>query len=261
MGNRLKIDISETDEISSVDVSGVLDEDNGLAEATEKITRPIVAINTADIERINSCGVRDWVTWLGVMEKAGKSVFLVRCPPVIISQVNLVKNFVGAGTIVNFYCPYFCSKCDGDNLLLVEVEEAMKALPFKAPACRCAKCDFPMEFDEIESSYFAFLEQMKKKPVDATLAEKILGLSSKSEGRIRTRSTSMPMVTLTPSISTPSSPTVPSASQFKSLLSDLADGTAKPVQLPRTSYRLLYLVVALLAVAVGLLTYLFLIVR
>jgi hypothetical protein len=259
MGNRLKIDISETDEISSVDISGVIDEDNGLAETTARINRPVVAINTAEIERINSCGVRDWVTWLGEMEKAGKSVYFVRCPPAIVSQVNLVNNFVGAGSIVNFYCPYFCSKCDDDNLLLVEVKEALGNLPFKAPMCRCPKCNFPMEFDEVENTYFAFLEHMKKKPVDSAVVEKILGLLSKSESRIRARSMSMPMVTLTPSVSTPSSPTVPS-SDFKSLLADPAFGQDRPTQPPRP-YRLLYLVVALLAVAIGLLAYLILKVR
>ncbi len=166
MGNRLKIASTvRPHEISYVNVSGVIDEDNDLAEATSRIKRPMVAINTADVQRINSCGVRDWVNWLVEMEKAGKSIYLVACPPVIMAQVNLVNNFVGAGSIVNFYCPYFCSKCDGVRvLLLIDVEEALRNLPFKAPTCRCTNCDFPMEFDEIESSYFAFLEQMKKSP-------------------------------------------------------------------------------------------------
>ena len=34
--------------------------------------------------------------------------------------------------------------------------------PFKAPTCRCDECDGPMDFDDMEDSYFAFLAQREE---------------------------------------------------------------------------------------------------
>ena len=56
-------------------------------------------------------------------------------------------------------------------------QEAMADLPFKAPVCRCNACDLTMEFDDIEKSYFAFLEQLKTKIVDQTLVDKVKRLT------------------------------------------------------------------------------------
>ncbi len=88
MGSRLAVDVKETDEISHIRLSGVIDEDNDFSEISNRITKKVVAINTADVDRINSCGVRDWVTWHSELNKRGATIYLVECSPAIMTQVT-----------------------------------------------------------------------------------------------------------------------------------------------------------------------------
>jgi hypothetical protein len=253
MANRLAVNIEDREEFSLVTLSGIVDEDNHLSELPDRIKESLVVINTAHVERINSCGVRDWVTWLGEMEKRGKTIYFIECPPVIMAQVNLVYNFVGSGQIINFFGPYFCSKCDTDRLLLIDVQEALTKIPFKAPVCRCNTCDLTMEFDDIENSYFAFLGQLKNKPLDAAVVDKIKRLTATTGQALRSRSPTIPLPTTTPSSSSSASfsATLPAGRDFKSLLA-----TPEPVEKPRppaASNLMLYVIIGLLVLATTLL--------
>jgi hypothetical protein len=91
---------------------------------------------------------------------------------------------MGSGQIISFYTPYFCPMCDADKELLIEVSEALQEeIPFKAPAYRCDKCDQDLEFDEFESTYFAFLSTVKSEPLGPALEETIRQLSAKEKLR------------------------------------------------------------------------------
>jgi len=92
---------------------------------------------------------------------------LVECSPAIVAQINLVNNFTGQGVVKSFYAPYFCPNCDLEKVLLVETRDLYSITPFKAPSCRCDECDGPMDFDDMEESYFAFLGNAKKIVTDA----------------------------------------------------------------------------------------------
>jgi hypothetical protein len=111
--------------------------------------------------------VRDWVNWLGKAEKSGAQVVMVECSPAIVAQINLVNNFTGQGVVKSFYAPYFCPNCDLEKVLLVETRDMAGQQPFKAPSCRCDECDGPMDFDDMEESYFAFLSNSKKIVTDS----------------------------------------------------------------------------------------------
>ncbi len=217
-------------------------------------------INTADVDRINSCGVRDWVNWLSELEKKEARFFFVECSPAIMAQVNLVNNFVGSGRILNFYAPYFCSSCDTDKMLLIETKDTLRETPFTAPTCRCDQCDHTMEFDDIESSYFAFLGAMKQEELDPAVKELVRKTATDSgEGRLRAR-VSQQIPTLTPSTPTsPSLATTPDSRDLKGLLTDSINleqaRFTKKAEQPTGTRTILYLVIGLLTLAIGLLGY------
>jgi len=255
MGSRLVVEVQEKNDISFVKLTGIIDEDNDLAEVIQKINKAHVVINTADLDRINSCGVRDWVNWLGDLKRKEADYYFVECSPAIMAQVNLVNNFVGSGTILSFYAPYFCSSCDTDKMLLIEVSEAAKTTPFRAPTCRCDQCDHTMEFDDIESSYFAFLNSSPDRPVESSIIEACKSHFADSD-RLRGRTSPMPMVT----------PSTPSADSFSSLLTapqslrglltnSVLPDEERQVQPAALGHTLLYVIVGLLALAIGLLGY------
>lgn len=262
MSSRLVVDIKTTDKVAYITLSGHIDEDNELNELTKKVSQQAVVLNTANVERINSCGVRDWVSWLSELEKKGASLYLAECSPAIMTQVNLVNNFIGGGSILSFYAPYFCSSCDTEKMLLIETAEALGAMPFKAPTCRCDQCDHTMDFDDIESSYFAFLSTIEHQPLDAATADAVGRFASEGEGKLRTRTTSVPMVPSSAGSGgtgpSAGAPTTPSSKDLKSLISDSISfsqpefSNSRPTTQTNT---ILYLVIGLLVVAIGLLGY------
>lgn len=161
MSQKFQHSVQQRGEVSYVKLGGVLDEDNELGELVDKIPNGTAVIDLGEIERINSCGVRDWVNWLSRLEQKGTQSVLVECSPAIVAQINLVNNFTGSGVVKSFYVPYFCPECDEEKVLLVEASD-MGPPPHNPPTCRCDECDLVMDFDDMPESYFAFLATQPK---------------------------------------------------------------------------------------------------
>lgn len=161
MSRKFQSSVQHRGDLSYVKLGGVIDEDNGLNDLVDQIPSGTAVIDLGEIERINSCGVRDWVNWLTKLESNGTHSVLVECSPAIVAQINLVNNFTGSGVVKSFYVPYFCPECDEEKVLLVETTD-MGPPPHEPPTCRCDECDLVMDFDDMPDSYFAFLSNQRK---------------------------------------------------------------------------------------------------
>src|SRR3569832_113001 len=161
MSHKFQSSIQHRADVSYVKLGGVIDEDNELADLADKIPMGTAVIELVEIERINSCGVRDWVNWLSRLENGGTRSVLVECSPAIVAQINLVNNFTGNGVDKSFYVPYICPECDEEKVLLVVVSD-LGPPPHEPPTCRCDECDLVMDFDDMPDSYFAFLSNQRK---------------------------------------------------------------------------------------------------
>jgi len=140
-----------------VKVSGIIDEDNDLAALSPRIRGQAVLIDLATVQDINNCGVRDWVKWREELQGRGIAVVLVECSSAVVAKLNSVSNFNDGGFIKSFYLPYYCTACETEKALLVDLDEFRGEGPIKAPTCRCDSCDGIMAFDDLEESYFAFV--------------------------------------------------------------------------------------------------------
>ncbi len=226
MSQKFQASIQHRGDVSYVKLGGVIDEDNELGDLVDKIPTGTAVIDLGEIERINSCGVRDWVNWLSKLENNGTRSVLVECSPAIVAQINLVNNFTGSGVVKSFYVPYFCPECDEEKVLLVEAAD-MGPPPHEPPTCRCDECDLVMDFDDMPDSYFAFLSNQRKlaEPEKINGAMRDLGRTAEPEGKGKVRSrASQPNLTASrssaASASVPSLPSIqrtsthPSASAF-----------------------------------------------
>jgi anti-anti-sigma regulatory factor len=209
MSHKFQAAVQHRGDVSYVKLGGVIDEDNELGDLVDKIPTGTAVIDLGEIERINSCGVRDWVNWLGKLESNATKVVLVECSPAIVAQINLVNNFTGNGVVKSFYVPYFCPECDEEKVLLVEASD-MGPPPHEPPTCRCDECDLVMDFDDMPDSYFAFLSNQRKlaEPDKINGAMRDLGRSmeadhSRSGSKVRSRASQ-------PNLSSGSKPSVPS---------------------------------------------------
>src|SRR5689334_7611784 len=154
MGAKFGSELTSRDGVSTLKLVGVVDEDNELVSLENKLTGGPLVLDLSEIDRINSCGVRDWVNWLGRIEKNGARPVFISCSPAIVAQINLVHNFTAGGIVKSFYAPYYCPRCEKEKLLRLETRDLLTLAPITtAPTCRCDECDVPMEFDDMEESY------------------------------------------------------------------------------------------------------------
>lgn len=135
---------------------GILDEDNVLTALLSQIQGRLLLVDLAEIERINSCGVRDWVNWLNQIQALGVQVILLRCSPSAISQANMVANFAADAFIHSFYAPYVHPDTGEEQSVLLFTEDLRQMRPITAPKI-FNDSGQELEFDEFEESYFAFI--------------------------------------------------------------------------------------------------------
>jgi anti-anti-sigma regulatory factor len=219
MSQKFQAAVNHQGDVSYVKLAGVIDEDNELGDLVDRIPAGTAVIDLGEIERINSCGVRDWVNWLSRLETQKTRVVMVECSPAIVAQINLVNNFTGSGVVKSFYVPYFCPECDEEKVLLVDASD-MGPPPHEPPTCRCDECDLVMDFDDMPDSYFAFLSNQRKvaEPEKISSAMRALAPASSpgsaagtptDKGKIRARASGTPSMGPTKS-SLPSVPSLPS---------------------------------------------------
>ena len=161
----LFFDAVEQGDLVFVRLDGIIDEGNGLAGRLAELSGRKILLNMAKVERINSCGVRDWVRWIEALEGNQNGIFLVQCNPVVVAQINMVRNFCGARAhVVSFQAPYFCSHCQKEHRETVVTSTVGAAA--RPPEAVCETCGEVMEFDDLPESYFSFTRDHGQRPMD-----------------------------------------------------------------------------------------------
>lgn len=161
--------IRQGDSWTAVRLTGVIDEHNGLRQLTERLDHRLLLVDLSGVRRINSVGVRDWVTWLSDLRKRDVRTVFFDCPPGIMDQVNLVRNFAAGCTIETFYAPYYCDVCDKEENYCLDTFDLMSKAERRAPTFHCDRSDCGMALDDVEENYFAFMEDQKVPPDLSTL--------------------------------------------------------------------------------------------
>jgi anti-anti-sigma regulatory factor len=241
MNERLLATVQQRNDESNVRLAGILDEDNNLGEIVGKVSAGRTVINLSGLERINSCGTRDWVNWLARLDAKGIQPVFVACSPAIVAQLNLVKNFAGHGAVKSFQVPYHCPECDEEKLLLVDVAD-MGPAPHVPPECRCDDCEALMTFDDLAEAYFGFVPaaQAALERMGGSVPELARGSNSRVKTRSKARSSQSRVASTrksTPSLSAfqtpanghPSMTSVPSTERPSQRTISAPPGTGSPV--------------------------------
>ena len=142
-----------------VTLTGVINEDAELPlkqVAQELEASTMIIFNFKDVKSVNSLGVRAWVTFLrGVDGVTGRTIYFAECIPDIIMQINMIPSFLGKASILSFYVNYVSTATNKTHRVLIETKDlAPQSIP---PAPNCQDSGTPMETEELEEEYFAFL--------------------------------------------------------------------------------------------------------
>lgn len=114
-----------------------------------------VVLNLAGVQRINSCGVREWIGFLQRLEGKTDTVELEQCSPVMVRQLSMIATMRGAAAVTSILVPYFCEECDDERTLPLDLVPGQRpALDETAP---CPTCGKDMDLDDTPDSYLAFV--------------------------------------------------------------------------------------------------------
>jgi anti-anti-sigma regulatory factor len=161
MTDALEIQREITGEVAYLKLKGRITEDSHLEGLSAEL-RQVMILDLAQIERINSYGIRQWINALkDIRQKIGNLIF-TNVPPVMVEQFNMISNFGAGGTVYSFHLPYFCESCDIDEQKVFELQDGKT--PQERPTLKsekCAKCGSELVLNDIEEEYLSFLQYQK----------------------------------------------------------------------------------------------------
>jgi hypothetical protein len=138
-----------------VSLAGTIDEDadfnpHSLAGA------PAISLDLANVKSINSCGIREWIKWIGTAGPVAVQYF--DCPKIIVDQINMVQGFLPAtGKVMSFFVPFYNDDSGEEKSVLFTLGKEYSETGLQAqPEVKDTKGQ-PMEMDVVEAKYFKFL--------------------------------------------------------------------------------------------------------
>ncbi len=168
---KLRLDKTSDGAITLLKLAGTIDEQFEGKKIASGIKGGTLILELADIERISSFGIREWVDFITAVSAKVQSLWFVECAPKVVDQFNMVANFGGSGSLLSFYAPYRCDYCDDDRRRLVQVAQDWEELKTgKLPERVCESCGNAEYFDEDPLTFFSFLQSHPPVPMPPDVA-------------------------------------------------------------------------------------------
>lgn len=120
-----------------------------------------VRFDLGGVRSINSCGVREWITWIN---KLKIQPVYVNCPQAVVMQFNMVREFLGGGaTVESFQVPAYCENCGQQKVfLLTSGKEFQPGQTLDFQLAKCGEEGCSIECDVDPESYLYFIEELPK---------------------------------------------------------------------------------------------------
>lgn len=148
--------------LTKLSLSGELTEDTDLNPIVPQLGAQVV-VDLERVTRINSCGLREWLSFVQTLEAEGKSLVLERCAPAIVAQLNMIANFTGrSGKVRSIFAPYHCASCGAEHQELIETNAIGRGFSLESGP-PCPSCKATMQFDDLPDTYLLFLGANERK--------------------------------------------------------------------------------------------------
>lgn len=145
----------EADGAKHLYLNGVIDEFADLSFF--KHLQGSVVVHLAGVRRINSFGVRLWMDEVRSISPEAEVTYVEVAVP-LVEQMNMVRDFFGAGRVESFVAPMACHRCGENTARIFTVTECREQSPPGLPEASCGSCGADaLEIDDIEEQYLAFL--------------------------------------------------------------------------------------------------------
>ena len=144
--------VSAAQGATRVKMAGVITESVDL-DADKIPTGMPVLIDTAQINHMNSLGVRNWILFMEALCARTPSVSLENLSPMMVFQASMISTFLGGAKVRTYQSPWVCEECDHMTVMTHQLQDAIPE------TIACSKCKAPMEFDSDLDSYQSFRYQ------------------------------------------------------------------------------------------------------
>lgn len=154
---KLEVKTQKTGTKLNLTMGGTIDEDAdftqlSLAGASE------IDLDLGTLKSINSCGIREWIKWMGTAPAA--KISFTQCPKVIVDQINMVDGFLpGNAKVVSFFVPYYNDESGSEKNVLFRFGTEFTESSVNPPSTVQDEEGNAMEMDVIESKYFKFIKK------------------------------------------------------------------------------------------------------
>lgn len=117
-----------------------------------------IAIDLSEVRRFTSSGIREWVLFITALSD-DREVWLERCSVAMVHQLGMIANMAGNAKVRSVMVPYQCPVCDADQEEVLAIEEGV--MPKIEHEVECKSCGDKTEFDDLPTSYLAFLKPLE----------------------------------------------------------------------------------------------------
>lgn len=155
---KLDLKIEKNGDTFNVKMGGVIDEDVDFSQYPLAGAKT-VTLQLNDVKSINSCGIREWIKWMGSGNSA--QIIYENCPKVIVDQINMVDGFLPPNAQVSsFYVPYYNDDSGSEKNVLFRLGQEYGAGQFNPPETVKDESGQVMEMDVVETKYFKFIKKL-----------------------------------------------------------------------------------------------------
>lgn len=154
---KLEVKTNKAGDRLSLALAGTIDEDADFSQIPLSGVSQI-ELQLGALKSINSCGIREWIKWMGTATSA--QIVWHECPKVIVDQINMVDGFLPAnGKVVSFYVPYYNEEAGSEKNVLFRFGTEFSEGQVNAPEAVKDEDGNVMDMDVIESKYFKFIKK------------------------------------------------------------------------------------------------------
>lgn len=137
-----------------IHLGGILDESFDYQHLA-RLMQGHTVLDLEHIRRVTSFGVAQWQA---VLSDTPATLTFIRCPPCMMTQFNIIRQFDCGGLLVSVYLPYLCSHCGTEQRVLYDRRDKLVFSPGDIPqTIGCPQCHRQAEFDDVPEVYFEYL--------------------------------------------------------------------------------------------------------
>lgn len=136
--------------------SGIIDEGVNflLLEGIDALSE--FSLDLYGIKRINSVGIKKWITFFEKFQKKNVKMSFVRVAPAIVEQLVNISNFSCGADILSVVLPFHCKACSQSNFL-VKTKAELTNVDLDHTNWNCQSCNkAELEFDDLPDEYLRF---------------------------------------------------------------------------------------------------------